>query len=52
MFPKLFSKMKEEFIDELLQEETEVSTIVGVKFTKLLKQEGFEVKKIEPPSKR
>lgn len=47
MFPPMMKAIKENFIDEILEEEGEVSAVVGIKIQKVLSEEGYEIRKIE-----
>ena len=45
MFPKMFSAIEESIRTDLLADKTELSFAIGVKLTKLLEDEGIEIKK-------
>jgi len=45
MFPALEKAMKDNFIEDILEEKGEVSAVIGVKIQKVLSEEGYEIKK-------
>jgi len=49
MLPKMFAKIKEQLTLEMMEDETELSMVVGMKITKILQDEGMELKKVKKP---
>ena len=45
LFPAIMNATKEHLLEEMLEEEGEVSAVIGVKIQKVLSEEGYEIKK-------
>ena len=48
LFPALEKAVKDHFLDDIISEKGEVGAIIGVKIQKVLSEEGFEIKKVDP----
>lgn len=45
IFPTMMKSIKDNLLEEMLEEEGEVSAVIGIKIQKVLAEEGFEIKK-------
>jgi hypothetical protein len=52
MFPAMIDGFKKLFQDELLDDKSDFSMIIGMKITNLLSEEGYEIRKLDKPNRK
>jgi hypothetical protein len=52
LFPAILNAMKNNFMEELIEEEGEVNAVIGFKIQKILSEEGYEIKKTRQIAKK